>query len=34
MKTPHLLKQRFGLTGRTAVVAGPYLWLVLLFLVP
>jgi len=30
----HLLKQRFGLTGRTAVIGGPYLWLVLLFLVP
>ena len=25
MKTLHSLKQRFGLTGRTAVVAGPYL---------
>src|SRR5580698_2626618 len=26
--------RRFGLTGRTAVVAGPFIWLVLFFLVP
>ncbi|AOK29632.1 spermidine/putrescine ABC transporter permease [Burkholderia singularis] len=26
--------KRFGLTGRTAVVAGPFFWLVLFFLVP
>ncbi|CAH2770882.1 MAG: hypothetical protein CBARDCOR_1021 [uncultured Caballeronia sp.] len=32
MKTLHLIKQRFGLTGRTAFIFGPYLWLVLLFL--
>ena len=37
MKTLPLLsslKRRFGLSGRTAVIFGPYLWLVLLFLVP
>ncbi|KVD73722.1 spermidine/putrescine ABC transporter permease [Burkholderia sp. ABCPW 14] len=26
--------KRFGLTGRTAVIAGPFFWLVLFFLVP
>ena len=26
--------RRFGLTGRTAVVAGPFIWLLLFFLVP
>jgi putrescine transport system permease protein len=34
MKTLHSIRQRFGLSGKTAVIAGPYLWLVLLFLVP
>ena len=26
--------RRFGLTGRTAVVAGPFIWLLMFFLVP
>ncbi|HEX3634943.1 MAG TPA: putrescine ABC transporter permease PotH, partial [Paraburkholderia sp.] len=26
--------RRFNLTGRTAVVAGPFIWLLLFFLVP
>ena len=26
--------RRFGLTGRTAVIGGPFIWLLLFFLVP
>ncbi len=33
-KIVHWPVERFGLTGRTAVVAGPFFWLLLFFLVP
>jgi putrescine transport system permease protein len=34
MKTRLSLRKRFGLTGQTAVVAGPYIWLLAFFFVP
>jgi putrescine transport system permease protein len=34
MKTLILLRKRFGLSGRTAVIAGPYIWLLAFFFVP
>jgi putrescine transport system permease protein len=34
MKTLIFLRKRFGLSGRTAVIAGPYIWLLALFFVP
>ncbi len=34
MKTLTFLRKRFALSGRTAVIAGPYVWLLALFFVP
>jgi putrescine transport system permease protein len=34
MKALIFLRKRFGLSGRTAVIAGPYIWLLALFFVP